>query len=169
MNHGGFRTILLACLVGAVNTLTPALAQAPAVQATPMPAEPPKAEEPKPAAEAKPAAETPVPPPALPRVIPGPVTTAPRFNDLMTAVIYGDPNTVQQLLSLGKWPDKPDSRGVTALMIAALFGDDASAEALLKAGANPNRPGPGGDTATSIARERQETAVLQLLQRYGGK
>jgi ankyrin repeat protein len=134
-----------------------------------MPAEPPKAEEPKPAAEAKPAAETPVPPPALPRVIPGPVTTAPRFNDLMTAVIYGDPNTVQQLLSLGKWPDKPDSRGVTALMIAALFGDDASAEALLKAGANPNRPGPGGDTATSIARERQETAVLQLLQRYGGK
>jgi ankyrin repeat protein len=54
-------------------------------------------------------------------------------------------------------------------MIAALFGDNASAEALLKAGANPNRPGPGGDTATSIARERQETAVLQLLQRYGGK
>ena len=59
--------------------------------------------------------------------------------------------------------------GLLALMLAAMFGDAASAEALLKAGANPNRPGPGGDTATSIAREREDAAVLQLLQRYGGK
>ena len=49
------------------------------------------------------------------------------------------------LLAFGKWPDKPDSRGLTALMLAAQLGDIASAEALLKAGANPNRSGPGGD------------------------
>ncbi len=148
------------------------LAQAPAPP-KPMAAEPPKAEKPKPAPEAPPASPAPrepeVPPPAALRVVPGPVTPAPRFNDLMTAVIYGDPKTVEALLALGKWPDKPDRRGVTALMLAALLGDAASAEALLKAGANPNRPGPGGDTATSIARERQDAAVLQLLQRYGGK
>ncbi|HEU4353768.1 MAG TPA: ankyrin repeat domain-containing protein [Burkholderiales bacterium] len=87
----------------------------------------------------------------------------------MTAVIYSDPKTVEQLLKLGKWPDKPDSRGVTALMLASMFGDAASAEALLKAGANPNWPGPGGITATSLARERQNGAMVGLLQRYGGK
>jgi len=138
-----------------------------------MPAEPPKAEKPKPAAQAPAAPPAPrepeVPPPAAPRVIPGPVTPAPRFNDLMTAVIYGDPKTVEQLLALGKWPDKPDSRGVTALMLAALLGDAASAEALLKAGANPNWPGPGGVTPTSIARERQDSAMVALLQSFGGK
>lgn len=154
------------------------LAQAPEPPKA-MPAEPPKAEKPKPAAQAPAAAQAPVappaprepevPPPAAPRVIPGPVIPAPRFNDLMTAVIYGDPKTVGELLALGKWPDKPDRRGVTALMLAALFGDAASAEALLKAGANPNRPGPGGDTATSIAREREDAAMVNLLQRYGGK
>lgn len=197
MNHGRFRTMLLAGLVAAGSMASPVCAQAPAaevslpaeppaiaqasgVQATPLPAEPPREEAPKPAADAPtPATDAPaasptpgaegVPPPAVPRIIPGPVTPAPRFNDLMTAVIYGDPKTVEQLLKLGKWPDKPDSRGVTALMLAATLGDAASAEALLKAGANPNWPGPGGITATSIARERQNGAMVDLLQRYGGK
>jgi hypothetical protein len=151
----------------------PIVAQGAAVQATPMPAEPPRQDPPKPAAEAPAAPPAPraegAPPPAPPRVIPAPATPAPKFNDLMTAVVYGDPKTVEQLLALGKWPDKPDSRGVTALMLAAMHGDAVSAEALLKAGADPNRPGPGGDTATSIARERQNAAMVNLLQRYGGK
>jgi hypothetical protein len=189
-NHGCFRTTLLACLVaGSVASPVraqataaevslpaepPVIAQASGVQATPLPAEPPKED-----AAPQPVAETPAPPPeprakgapppAAPRIIPGPVTPAPRFNDLMTAVIYGDPKTVAQLLALGKWPDKPDSRGVTSLMVAAMLGDAASAEALLKAGASPNRPGPGGDTATSIARERQNAAMVSLLERFGGK
>ena len=47
--------------------------------------------------------------------------------------------------------------------------DVASAEALLKAGANPNWPGPGGVTPMSIAREREDAAVLKLLERYGIK
>jgi ankyrin repeat protein len=50
-----------------------------------------------------------------------------------------------------------------------MLGDAASAETLLKAGANPNRPGPGGDTAISIARERQNAAMVSLLERFGGK
>src|SRR5512145_1166701 len=186
MNHDRFRTTLLACLV-AGSVASPVRAQAPAaevslpseppviaqasgVQATPLPAEPPKEDTPQPAAETPapppvPSAEG-APPPAAPHIIPGPVTPAPRFNDLMTAVIYGDPKTVAQLLKLGKWPDKPDSRGVTSLMVAAMLGDAASAETLLKAGANPNRPGPGGDTATSIARERQNAAMVSLLERF---
>lgn len=168
-----FRAMFLACLVAGLSSATPVLAQAPTVEAASLPAEPPKEEAPKPAAEAPsvppiPRAEG-VPPPAPPRVIPGPVTASPRFNDLMTAVIYGDPKTVEELLSLGKWPDKPDTRGVTSLMMAATLGDVPSTEALLKAGANPNRPGPGGDTASSIARERQNAAMVSLLQRYGGK
>jgi hypothetical protein len=91
--------------------------------------------------------------------------SAPKFNDLMTAV-YGDPNG--RAASRRRGLDKPDSRGVTALMLAAMHGDAVSAEAL-EGGADPNRPGPGGDTATSIARERQNAAMVNLLQRYGGK
>jgi ankyrin repeat protein len=98
-----------------------------------------------------------------------PSVPGPRFNDLATAVLYKDPKGVAELLAFGKWPDKPDSRGVTPLMLAAELGDAESAEALLKAGADPNRPGPGGDTATSIARERRHGALLGLLQRFGGK
>jgi uncharacterized RDD family membrane protein YckC len=136
----------------------------------PVPAEPPKVEAPKPAPAAPPAPRADqVPPPAVPRVVPGPTIPTPKYNDLVTAVIYRDPKTVEQLLALGKWPDKPDSRGITALMTAALLGDKASAEALLKAGASPNRPGPGGDTATTIARDREDAAMVSLLQRYGGK
>lgn len=94
---------------------------------------------------------------------------SPRYNDLSTAVIYGDSATVHELLRYGKWADKPDSRGVTPLMLAAERGDGESAEALLKAGADPNRPGPGGATPTSIARERKDAALVGLLQRYGGR
>lgn len=189
-NYRGFHTTFLACFVAALSAATPVLAnepateegaslpaelaQAPAIEATALPAEPPEEDTPKAAADTPAVPPTPpgaegLPPPARPRMISGPVTPSLKYNDLMTAVIYGDPKTVEQLLALGKWPDKPDSRGSTALMVATMLGDAASSEALLKAGANPNRPGPGGDTATSIARERRDGAVLKLLQRYGGK
>ncbi|HZZ36034.1 MAG TPA: RDD family protein [Caulobacteraceae bacterium] len=98
-----------------------------------------------------------------------PAGSGPRFNDLMTAVLYRDAKAVNELLAYGKWADKPDSRGMTPLMLAAMLGDAPIAEALLKAGANPSRPGPGGDTAISIARERKDTGMLGLLQSRGGK
>jgi Ankyrin repeats (many copies) len=95
--------------------------------------------------------------------------SGPRFNDLTTAVLYGDPKAVQELITFGKWVDKPDSRGVTPLMDAAQLGDAESAEVLLRAGADPNRPGPGGSTAMSIARERSDSGLTGLLGKYGGR
>src|SRR5688572_18852960 len=123
--------------------------------------------EPKPqpaAAEAPPPKAAPIVPP---RMVAGPVVPGPKFNDLVTAALYRDAQAVNGLLALGKWADKPDSRGTTPLMIATMQGDAQIAEALLKAGANPNRPGPGGDTALSIARERKDAAMVGLLERGG--
>jgi uncharacterized RDD family membrane protein YckC len=88
-----------------------------------------------------------------------------RFNDLVTAVLYQDAGTVNDLLAFGKWPDKADSTGMTPLMIAVSLGQAEIAQALLKAGADPQRVGPGGVTALSIARERKDAALLGLLQR----
>jgi ankyrin repeat protein len=68
---------------------------------------------------------------ALPQLI------APKFNDVMTAVVYGDLGAVNELLALGRWPDKPDSQGRTPLMVARELGHAHIAEALLRAGANP--------------------------------
>lgn len=87
---------------------------------------------------------------------------APKFNDLMTAVLYRDAEGVSELLKLGKWPDKPDSRGATPLMTAVELGDAGSAEALLRAGANPN-------LAIRIAEERRDGALLALLKRYAAR
>lgn len=131
------------------------------------PAAPAQAEKPA-AAPRKAPAPQPTPPSVAAPAAAAPTVTTLRFNDLVTAVLYGDPWAVNDLLAFGKWPDKADSRGMTPLMLAAMLGDMASAEALLKAGANPNRPGPGGDTAVSIARERQDAPMQALLQRYGG-
>ena len=98
-----------------------------------------------------------------------PAGTPMRFNDLVTAVLYRDPAAVNELLAFGKWPDKPDSRGMTPLMLAAMLGDATIAEALLKAGADPNRPGPGGETAMSLAREGKHTGMVGLLRQHGAR
>jgi len=52
-----------------------------------------------------PAAVPQAPVASLQRAVPAPVS--PRFNDVMTAVIYADPGAVTQLLDLGRWVDKP--------------------------------------------------------------
>lgn len=163
----------------------PAPAPAPAVKeaAKPEPAKPaavvkePAKPEPvapmadKPAPKEEPVAAAAPPRPAAPvippRMLAGPVVPGPKFNDLVTATLYRDAEAVNGLLALGKWADKPDSRGTTPLMIATAQGDAPIVEALLKAGANPNRPGPGGDTALSIARERKDAAMVGLLERAG--
>jgi hypothetical protein len=86
----------------------------------------------------------------------------PKFNDLMTAVLYRDAQGVSELLRLGKWPDKPDSRGVTPLMTAAELGDMRTAEALLRGGANPY-------LAVPVAQERKDGQMIELLKRYSGR
>jgi hypothetical protein len=83
----------------------------------------------------------------------------PKYNDLMTAVLYRDAAAVNELIAFGRWADRPDSQGVTPLMAAAMLGDTTNAETLLKAGANP-------DAAMPIARGRNDSAMTALLERY---
>lgn len=120
-------------------------------------AKPVEGAKPKPA----PAAAAPRKPAAMaasqPKAVP-----EPKFNDLMTAVLYRDAEGVSALLKLGKWADKPDSRGATPLMTAVALGDAGSAEALLRAGANPAR-------AIPVAEERRDAAMLSLLKRYSAR
>jgi uncharacterized RDD family membrane protein YckC len=125
----------------------------------------PKAEAAKPQATR---AATPKPP--APKVVaranipPAPPITSktgsgPRYNDIMTAVMYRDAEGVNELLRLGKWPDKPDSRGTTPLMVAAGLGDVRTAEALLRGGANAR-------LAVPVAEERHDDEMISLLKRY---
>ena len=120
------------------------------------------------AADAKPARESRVdlPGPIQLRTIdlpgalePLPPRAGPKHNDLMSAVMTGDSAAVNELLTLGKWVDKPDSKGMTPLTAAALRGDRANAELLLKAGADAY-------PALLIARERRDEAMTSLLERY---
>jgi uncharacterized RDD family membrane protein YckC len=92
---------------------------------------------------------------------------SPRFNDVMTAVVYGDREALSQLLDLGRWADKRDSNGLTPLMVAAMFGDSAMARLLLDRGADPSLQAPGGATALEFARQSGDAATTQLLQRSG--
>lgn len=98
-----------------------------------------------------------------------PVRAAPKFNDLMTAVLYRDATAVEDLLELGKWPDKPDSHGMTPLIAAAMLGEARIVEMLLRAGANPGARSSNGDTALSVARARRHEEVVALLQRSGAR
>jgi uncharacterized RDD family membrane protein YckC len=134
---------------------------------------------PAPVAQAKPAA-APKPKPApvrlaretIPARTPAPTVVAtsdpksaaggPKYNDLMTAVMFRDSEGVWELLTLGKWPDKPDSRGSTPLMTAVELGDLRTAEALLRGGANPN-------LAIPVAEERRNGEMILLLKRYSGR
>ena len=63
---------------------------------------------------------------------------------------------------MGKWADKPDSRGRTPLMAAVELEDAASAELLLKAGADPDR-------GMFVAREYRNQAMQALMLRYGAR
>jgi hypothetical protein len=85
-----------------------------------------------------------------------------KYNDLMTAVLNRDVAGVNELLKLGKWVDKPDSRGRTPLMVATAQGDMPTAEALLRAGASPA-------PAVRVADERSNGEMVALLKRYGGR
>jgi uncharacterized RDD family membrane protein YckC len=134
---------------------------------------PPAMQEPKPA----PAAPVQSPRPrvdrpqqqARPVSVPTPPPVSPRFNDIMTAVLYRDRETVSQLLDFGRWADKRDSNGLTPLMIAALSGDSEMARLLLERGADPNLQAPGGATALEFAQHSGDAATTQLLQRSGAR
>jgi hypothetical protein len=164
----------------------PAAAPAEKAKPEPKPAAAPAAKpkpKPAPAAEAPAAlvSEPPAPPPAPPAAQPKPEAPAPavaappsrpvrspKFNDVMTAVIYRDGAAAMELLELGWWPDRPDSNGVTPLMAAAWIGDAAMTQLLLKGGADPNRRAPGG-SVLDYAGRGGEIEVIELLKRSGAR
>ncbi|HSE02124.1 MAG TPA: RDD family protein [Burkholderiales bacterium] len=164
----------------------------PAVVAAAEPKPKPKPEpkpEPKaaPKPEPKPAAEVPTPlvteptatarpaeprAPAVPDVtVIAPLTgvvRTPKFNDVMTAVMYRDVPAAAELLELGWWVDRPDSNRVTPLMAAAWLGDFAMTQLLLKGGADPTLRSPSA-SMLDYANRGGDPKVVELLKRSGAR
>ena len=141
-------------------------ADAPPSASSPPAAAPPSAGSP-PAAEPQPAP----PVAALPAVAPlsGPPPINPKYNDVMTAVLYSDREAVSELLDLGRWVDKPDSNGLTPLMAAVLARDADMVQLLLARGADPNLQAPGGAVALEMARDNGDGGSESLLLKAGAR
>lgn len=136
-------------------------------------------EPPAPAAPAPPATEPAAPArPATPRAPTVPDVTAiapltgvvrtPKFNDVMTAVMYRDVPAAAELLELGWWVDRPDSNRVTPLMAAAWLGDLAMTQLLLKGGADPTLRSSSA-SMLDYANRGGEPQVIELLKRSGAR
>ena len=85
-----------------------------------------------------------------------PVVPAPKYNDVMTAVVFRDLAALKELLALGEWPDEADSRGRPPLLVALQLGYTEIADVLLDGGANPY---------WSLVRARQVRADGQVVAR----
>jgi uncharacterized RDD family membrane protein YckC len=153
----------------------PARQAAPTVKPKPAPtlsaelvSEPP-ADKPRPerrSAAPRPAAEVATPiSAALPRM--GVVVT-PKYNDVMTAVMYRDAAAITQLLDLGWWVDRPDTNGVSPLMAAAWNGDAALVQLLLERGADPNGRARGGSVLDYAGRSG-DGAIIEMLKKAGAR
>lgn len=105
------------------------------------------------------------PPPEAPVVLP---TKAPRYNDVMSAVMNRDRAGLVEALDAGMWADRADSNGATALMAAALNGDAAMVQLLLKHGADPSRRGPAG-SVLEYANRSGNAQVVGLLKKAGAR
>ncbi len=175
-----------------VPAATPAPVPAPTVVAAVKPEPKPKAEpkaEPVPApvvaAPAKPAAAAAKPEPkpraepkAQPAPAPAPAAMAaaersgkpgPKFNDVMTAVLYRDAAGVSELLDMGRWVDKRDSGGLTPLMVAVRLRDAQMTQLLIRRGADVNASAAGGASPLAYARENRDAAMMELLQKSGAR
>jgi len=151
----------------------PAKQAAPAVKPKPAPtpsadlvSEPP-ADKPQPVrrtAAPRPVAEVAPPGPAAP---PRRVVT-PKYNDVMTAVMYRDAAGITQLLDLGWWVDRPDTNNVSPLMAAAWNGDAAIVQLLLERGADPNRRARGGSVLEYAGRSGNGV-IVEMLKNAGAR
>lgn len=155
---------------GAKPAATPAAAPAPGPEPVKAAAAPkPEPTEPKPAPAPAAAPRAPAEP-LVPLARVGiAAQPGPRFNDVMTAVLYRDRDSVSQLVSLGRWVDKRDSNGLTPLMVAAGSGDAEMVRLLLESGADPALQAPGGATALDFALERGDSPTMQLLRRKSAR
>jgi hypothetical protein len=102
-----------------------------------------------------------------PAAFPGPRDGL-KYNDVMTAVVFRDPEAAIELLNLGWWVDRRDSIGRTPLMAAAEIGDVAMTRLLLQRGADPNQRAPGG-SVLDYARRGGNAEVSDLLLRAGAR
>jgi len=93
---------------------------------------------------------------------------SPKFNDVMTAVMYRDVPAAAELLELGWWVDRPDSNRVTPLMAAAWLGDLAMTQLLLKGGADPTLRSPAA-SMLDYADRGGNPQVIELLKRSGAR
>ena len=143
----------------------PVAAPAPAPLVTEPPS-PPPARTVEPRAPAAPAAAPVVAPVAV--APPSRPARSPKFNDVMTAVMFRDAAALSELLELGWWVDRPDSNGLTPLMAAAWNGDAALAQILLKAGADPNAHARGG-SVLDYAGRGEDARVIELLRNSGAR
>jgi hypothetical protein len=126
----------------------------------------------------RPAAEAPAPVPAAPlpaAKVPAPVPAAPprrvvtpKYNDVMTAVMYRDAAAITQLLDLGWWVDRRDTNGVTPLMAAAWNGDTELVQLLLQRGADPNRRARGGSVLDYAGRSG-DGLIIEMLKDAGAR
>lgn len=99
----------------------------------------------------------------------GPMLPGPKYNDLMTAVVFGDQPAVLELIEFGKYVDKRDENGNTPLLIAISRGYHGIAQLLLERRADPNANGAGGMTPLDWAKKRNDPQAIALLQKYGAR
>jgi len=120
------------------------------------------------------AAPRPAPAPApqaaapAPAVAAAPSGPAPKYNDVMSAVLKRDHAGAAEALSVGIWVDRADSTGTTPLMAAAEAGDAAMVQLLLQNGADPNRIGRDG-SALSHAQRSRDSKTIDLLRKAGAR
>ena len=105
--------------------------------------------------------------PPVPMVFPEPVVAAaepriitPKYNDMLTAVLRGDKDAVQQLLDLGRWVDKPGPSGLTPLMAGVINRDAQMVQLLLEHGAEPTAQ------ALKLARKNKDADMVLLLEQH---
>ncbi|MBX3663394.1 MAG: RDD family protein [Burkholderiales bacterium] len=123
----------------------------------------PREAAPRPVPAPAPRAETPAPVLASP-----PTGPAPKYNDVMSAVMNRDPAGAAEVLAIGVWVDRSDSNGNTPLMIAAELGDAAMVQLLLKHGADHSRIGRGGSVLSHAQRSR-DSKTIDLLLKAGAR
>ncbi len=92
---------------------------------------------------------------------------APPSVDLLTAVVEGDLNIVNQHIAAGtdlnQKDPKPTGKGESALGIAALFGHTSVSKALIDAGADLNGKNNDGSTPLHMAAFLCRTEIVQML------